>query len=207
MLDMCRITDCPVPAMISAILRRIARPRSAAIWGTETGLLTREAVDAVVAPLSNLLDQTPAPPGKREHLALIMQGQNQIHSLNAGVHRFSPLASQPLVECCLRIPSWEWVSGGINRAVARAAFAGELPRQVTTRTSKTGPDSFLRQAYAVHRARIAGQLLDGILVAEHVVDRVALEHALATDVLRDEQTFGRVLDILEVENWARSWTA
>ena len=53
---------------------------------------------------------------------------------------------------------------------------------------------------------IAGQLLDGILVAEHIVDRAALEHALATDVLRDEQTFGRVLDILEAENWARSWT-
>ena len=207
MLDMCRITDCPAPAMISATLRRIARSRSAAIWGTETGLLTREAADAVVAPLSDWLDQTPAPPGKREHLALIIQGQNQIHGVNAGVHRFSPLASQPLVECCLRIPSWEWASGGINRAVARAAFARELPRQVIARTSKTGPDSFLRQAYSVHRARIAGQLLDGILVAEHIVDRAALEHALATDVLRDEQTFGRVLDILEAENWARSWTA
>mgnify|MGYP002780861574 CR=1 FL=1 len=207
MLDMCRVTDCPVPAMVSATLRRIVRPRSAGIWGTETGLLTREAAGAVVAPLSDWLDQTPAPPGKREHLALMMQGQNQIHSLNAGVRRFSPLASQPLVECCLRIPSWEWASGGINRAVARAAFATELPGQVTARTSKTGPDSFLRQAYAVHRTRIAGQLLDGILVAEHIVDRAALEHALATDVLRDDQTFGRVLDILEAENWARSWTA
>lgn len=39
------------------------------------------------------------------------------------------------------------------------------------------------------------------------VDRAALKHALATDVLRDDQTFGRELDILEAESGARSWIA
>ncbi|AKM08758.1 hypothetical protein AB433_00020 [Croceicoccus naphthovorans] len=61
--------------------------------------------------------------------------------------------SQPLLEFCLGVPTWTWVTGGQNRALARAAFADLLPRSVLDRTSKAGPDSFIRSAFDRHPRR------------------------------------------------------
>ena len=119
---------------------------------------------------------------------------------------FSPLASQPLVEFCIGIPTWIWAHGGMNRALARAAFAHDLPPAVMARTSKAGPDSFVRQVFAQNRTVIGERLLDGLLAANGVIDRRAVEEALATDETEDDSNFDRVLDLLEAENWARSWT-
>ena len=52
---------------------------------------------------------------------------------------------------------------------------------------------------------IGERLLDGLLAAHGVIDRHALEAALRTDETEDNSVFGRVLDFLEAENWARSW--
>ena len=94
----------------------------------------------------------------------------------------------------------------MNRALARAAFAHDLPPAVMARTSKAGPDSFVRQVFAQNRTVIGERLLDGLLAANGVIDRRAVEEALATDETEDDSNFDRVLDLLEAENWARSWT-
>src|SRR6185312_240696 len=47
-----------------------------------------------------------------------------------------PLLSQPVVEACLRVPSWMSISGGHNRVAARTAFADVLPPDILNRRSK-----------------------------------------------------------------------
>lgn len=148
--DMCLVTGCDIRTMGSATIKRLFRRAADPTWLPDHRLLSRhddtaETLDA----LSPWLKYTPEiADGKRDHLALIMRSQLHIHGLAAdGLPRFSPLASQPLVEHCLKVPTWLWCKGGKNRAVARAAFASHLPREIVERTSKAGPDSFIHHYF------------------------------------------------------------
>ncbi|MGB5779081.1 MAG: asparagine synthase-related protein [Allopontixanthobacter sediminis] len=207
LIDMCRITGCSVPTMLAAVFRRWLGNRKRESWSANESLLIRSSETAICEPAVPWLSDAVQPgSGKRDHLVLMMRAQNHIHNLAAGLPRFSPLASQPLVEFCLGVPTWVWAHGGRNRALARAAFAQDLPPAVMARTSKAGPDSFVRQVFAQNRAAIGERLLDGLLAAHGVIDRHAVEEALGTDETNDNSIFDRVLDLLEAENWARSWT-
>lgn len=206
LLDMCRITGCSVPTMLAAVGRR-ALPRAPVDpWPADTSLLCADVRVAAPEPLVDRLH-----PGKRirsgkdDHLRLLMRAQNHVHGLTGPLWRFSPLASQPLVEFCLGVPSWVWCHGGRNRAPARAAFARELPASIVGRTSKAGPDSFIRAAFARNRAAIRERLLDGLLAANGLIDHDAVEKAVAVDEVTDIAIVDRLLDLLEAENWSRSW--
>ena len=207
LIDMCHITGCSVPTMVAAVLRRRLGKGTRESWPVDASLLTCGTDAAYSEPLVPWLSPLGiSGSGKRDHMVLIMRAQNHIHGLAAGPPRFSPLMSQPLMEFCLGVPTWIWTHGGRNRALARAAFAQELPPAVLARTSKAGPDSFVRQIFALNRNSIAERLLDGLLAANGVIDRHAVEAALRTDERDDNSMFGRILDLLEAENWARSWT-
>ncbi len=205
--DMCRVTGCDVPTMMRASLRRLLR-RPDAGWPPDTSLLSDRGVDLEYCePLTPWLTQDCGQhKGKRDHLALIMQAQNHVHGFGPGPPRFSPLMSQPLVELCLGVPTWLWPHGGRNRALARMAFAGDLPSSIIARTSKAGPDSFVRAIYRHHRSAFRELLLDGQLVAESVLDREAVERAFDLDTSTPGSTVYRLLDFAEAENWARSWS-
>src|SRR3546814_10817974 len=41
-----------------------------------------------------------------------------------------PLMSQPIIEACLSVPSWEACRGGSDRSFTRRAFTGDLPPTV-----------------------------------------------------------------------------
>src|SRR3546814_5825518 len=75
-----------------------------------------------------------------------------------------PLLSQPVVELCLSIPTWQWVHGGRGRAVARAAVAGILPDLLVERTTKGSPSGFVRRVYAAQGNAAREMLTDGKLV-------------------------------------------
>ena len=206
-LDMCRITGCSVPTMLKATLRRLGRRQSQEWWPPDERFLTPEAAKAPWEALTPWLDRfEDRRSGKHDHMRLIMHAQNHIHGLSAGLPRLSPLASQPLIEFCLSIPTWLWAEGGVNRALARTAFASDLPAAILGRTSKAGPDSFIRDSFAANYAVIRERLLDGLLAAHYVIDRSAVERALAVDSFTDETVIDRLLDLLEAENWSRSWT-
>lgn len=206
--DMCRVTGCDLVTMMLAVLRRLLRRRPSSPWPADTRLLadTSDPRDEG-EPLSPWLDAFGDQPcGKRDHLALIMRAQHQIHGLGAGgLPRFSPLMSQPLLEFCLSVPSWLWCQGGINRSLARSAFASDLPRSIMLRTSKAGPDSFIRQSFVVNRPAIRELLLGGLLAEHGLLDSREVEQALEVDALSGDSIVYRLLDLAEAESWARSW--
>lgn len=205
-MDMCRITGCSMVTVLVATARRLRRGLDRTVWPPDNRLLARDIAHAGDTPLTPWIAHCRgARSGAHDHLRLLMHAQNHIHGVTQPRPRFSPLASQPLVEFCLGVPSWLWARGGKNRAVARAAFAERLPAEVVARTSKAGPDSFIRVAFARNRKVIRERILDGLLAAEGLLDRPALESALDIDEFGGDVLVDRILDILEAENWARSW--
>lgn len=206
-LDMCHITGCSLPVMLAAALRRMRGAGPKDFWPADTSLLACDVQEIEPQPLTPwLAGWTPRRSGAIDHLRLLMHAQNHLHGVAEDARRLSPLASQPLVEYCLGVPSWVWSHAGRNRAPARSAFARELPVSVRTRTSKTGPDSFLRLAFARHRPVIRERLLGGLLSANNILDRSAVESALDVDEVTDLVQIERLMDLLEAENWARSWS-
>src|SRR3546814_18441863 len=66
---------------------------------------------------------------------------------------------------CLSIPTWQWVRGGRDRAVARAAVADLLPALIAQRRTKGGPPGFLRRVLNARADDAIRMLVDGRLIA------------------------------------------
>lgn len=116
----------------------------------------------------------------------------------------APLLSQPVVEYCLQIPSWTWVSGGRDRAVARAAFANRLPPEVVWRRGKGRIESLCVSAYLSQRPALRELLLGGRLAAQGLLDIAAIEAYFARDNLEGNFDYFRLLEIADAERWVRS---
>src|SRR3546814_16329300 len=61
-----------------------------------------------------------------------------------------PLMSQPIIEACLSVPSWEACSGGSYRSFTRRAFTGDLPHTGIEVRIKGGPDNIALQIPRYH---------------------------------------------------------
>lgn len=205
--DTCRVTGCDLGTMARATSRRLWWKPGFPAWPADARLLTQPPpLFANIDPLTPWTDVAVGKHGgKHDHLALIMRAQNHIHGLSAPAPRFSPLMSQPLVELCLRIPTWLWCDGGLNRSIARHAFANELPPTLRGRTAKAGPDSYIRAIFERNRRTIAQIVLDGLLLGGGLLDRAAVERAFTIDACSEGSLVYRLLDLAEAELWAQSW--
>ena len=115
-----------------------------------------------------------------------------------------PLLSQPVMEACLRVPSWMWIAGGRNRAMARAAFSKELPHEVLNRRSK---GTFMNYTFAVYRKNketISRFLLDGQLCSRGLLDPRKLNLFLESPLPARDRSFMRIFDLCMIENWVRN---
>lgn len=208
LLDMCSVTQCDVLTMLRATAKLVFHRQGVPGPALDQTFLNK---DRAMTPRARLLtpymDTAPAKyPGKRAHVNLLMRIQNYVEGYDRV--RFSPvmapLLAQPIVEICLRIPTWEWCAGGINRSAARRAFADSLPQQIIRRTSKSGPDSLTAVVFERNRKKLRGQLLGGVLREREIIDGPTVEHALSDPRTGQQQTLFRLLDLADAEAWARS---
>ncbi len=116
----------------------------------------------------------------------------------------APLLSQPVVELCLSIPSWDWIAGGHDRAAARAAFANRLPSEVAWRRGKGRLETMCAQIFIGQRATIRELLLEGRLAREGLVDRERAEAYLARDRIDGDYDYFRLLELADIERWIAS---
>lgn len=144
-------------------------------------------------------------PGDRERISDLAMTQFYRDSVPRGMNRQlrMPLLSQPVVEACLKVPSWMWIAGGRNRAVARSAFADLLPPEILSRRSKGTFMGYLGAVYQKNRHQIEDFLLTGHLHAEGFLDTRALQQFVDSDQPARDTTFTRVVDLCMVENWVR----
>lgn len=196
------------------VLRRaiLARARRLSRYGfaLDCRLLSPAAMSAAQGAGDHRWLEAPrgALPGKAAHIGLIAAAQSVVEGFDPldAVPLLSPLISQPVVEACLRVPSWLWFDQGHNRAVARDAFAGLLPHDIVRRRSKGGPDGFIAELYRHHRPLIRDLLMEGLLMAHGLLDRGALDQAMAEQGPVQRHDFLRVMQLVDAEIWARART-
>jgi asparagine synthase (glutamine-hydrolysing) len=145
-------------------------------------------------------------PGRAAHVALLTPAQNMVEAVNAGApyEAISPLASQPVIEAALRVPSWLWIAPGHDRACVRAAFRERLPSPILDRRSKGTPSTFVAQIFESHRDTIREMLFGGWLAQNGLVDAAALAQALAGEAPVRDLGFAALMTLLDVEAWARA---
>ncbi|MBE0547742.1 MAG: hypothetical protein IH627_08825 [Rubrivivax sp.] len=147
------------------------------------------------------------PIGKRTQARQLMYPMNYYDPFEreAAPEMLNPLLSQPLVELCLRIPTYVLTQGGRGRALARRAFAAELPPEIATRRSKGGMEEHIRAVLLDNLDFAQGLLLDGELVRRGLIDRARAEALLCGEPATLASRAGEVHTSLAIEAWLRHW--
>lgn len=206
-IDIARLTSTSVPAVWHRALARLWRG-GAALGTPDTSFLGSAglAMAKSVPDHPWLSPDIAVPPGKAAHIASLVRAQRYRHGYAPGkAEAVLPLLAQPIVECCLSIPSWRWCAGGENRAVARAAYSDLLPKDIAHRRTKGGADSFCVELIERHRPAIRDMLLGGLLAQHGLLDRAAIAQSL-DEGAAERGDVHRILAFVDAEAWVRSWS-
>ena len=117
----------------------------------------------------------------------------------------NPLLAQPVMELGLSLSVVDLTWGGRDRALARRAFAADLPAVLIERRSKGDVGAFYGQALARRLDGLKTYLLDGALADEGCIDRDALAALLSTEHLLWRGGHGEILSLALIEAWLRHW--
>ena len=167
--------------------------------------LPRNASDYVTHPWDRAADDLPK--GKRYQihvLAELMNRQrpNPCAELAAEHH---PLVSQPIVELCLRIPTYLLVRGGRQRSLARDAFADRVPTEILNRDDKGGTTAYILRSIRNSESFLSDLILGGQLARERIIDATKLEPYIGgATPIRTEQ-LASLLACVATEVWVRLW--
>jgi asparagine synthase (glutamine-hydrolysing) len=113
----------------------------------------------------------------------------------------APLLSQPVIELCLRIPSYVHAGNARDRNVARCAFAADLPRTIVTRRAKGGMEEHTKLALKYNLKLVRELLQDGALVRHGLLDRRKLEAVLSGRPERIDTTAVELYRYVNAEAW------
>ncbi|HLT00906.1 MAG TPA: asparagine synthase-related protein [Geminicoccaceae bacterium] len=199
--DLAQMHGTTVRAVMRAAWRRSRKPMAS--WRRDDTFLAPGA--AAEQPPRHPWLEPPArvPRGKLEHLQSIMSIRHFLADPGPGrTAAIHPLLAQPVLEACLRVPTWLWVRGGRDRAVARRAFADLLPPAIAARRSKGGLGSMVSSAYLAGRGQLEALLLDGKLASMRLLDRDAVAATLRRPG-EPEAAYLRLLDMAAAETWLR----
>lgn len=152
-----------------------------------------------------LSTSTDSLPGDRERIGDLAGTQAFRDGLPRGARRRlrMPLLSQPVVEACLKVPSWMCIADGSNRAIARRAFADLLPQKILDRRSKGTFVSYSGAVYQRNKGRMREYLLSGHLQERGLLDTDTLNHFFDRNHSPRDRSFMRIFDLCVVENWVR----
>jgi len=116
-----------------------------------------------------------------------------------------PLISQPIIECCIQIPSHIMSRGGVSRGLVREAFRDRLPTEVVDRKTKGATTNYFSRLLIENIATVRSLLLGGRLVEEGLLDRAALERELSEGSLIRGVELHSILNAVRAESWLRAW--
>lgn len=116
-----------------------------------------------------------------------------------------PLLARPVVEACLAVPTWRLTHGSGNRALARHLFADWLPDIVRNRRNKGEATIYYRRSIAENLPWLRAFLLDGVLVANGLLDGEGIDAALRDESLIWTQDARMIPVYASFEAWARYW--
>ena len=145
-------------------------------------------------------------PVKHTQMALLADVLNRHRHLAGAEHAYErhPLLSQPLVELCMRIPTYVLVGGGRSRALARKAFEHILPAEILNRAGKGDYSQQARELIRESETLLRDLLLNGFLVRHRLVSRNELErHLVHGQSLKEDQVWP-LGSCIAIEVWAEA---
>ncbi|HEY7810900.1 MAG TPA: asparagine synthase-related protein [Allosphingosinicella sp.] len=205
--DLSEICNCTLWTAARFAGRKLNRPPRPPYWPRELDFLGADAADIRCDGHPWLEAPRGTPVGKREHVRAILHVRHFLDAPNweSDAWFVHPLLAQPLLELCLRVPTWMWTREGRDRAVARSAFAPLLPPEILNRRSKGRLESVFLKAFAANRPHLLDLLSGGRLEAMGLLDRQSVELYLAAPGEPQDQRYFRIFELAAVELWLRSW--
>jgi asparagine synthase (glutamine-hydrolysing) len=206
--DVLRLTGRSIPEILREAWRYRQRYRGRFDWAAETEFLSQKRLATERVGFDHPWLSPPAgtPIGKVEHVASLLRIQGSIDGFErSGPPLINPLLSQPIIEACLSIPTWQWCAAGRNRSVARQAYSEVLPMQLLNRRSKGGPNAFAFRLMNANRAILKALLVDGLLVEKGILEREAVAGAFKGDMPLSANNCFHLSFLAEAETWCRYW--
>ncbi|WP_177204231.1 asparagine synthase-related protein [Sphingobium sp. AP50] len=207
--DLALLTDSPQwKVMWRGLNRAWARSRDYH-WPLERAFLGPEARSVAQSEITHEWMRAPPGelPGKAQHIAWILGVLNHLegHEREHARPTLWPLLAQPVVETCLSIPSWAWISGGQNRVIARQGFAELLPSEILERRSKGSPDSFVIDLFESNKSRIEAWLCEGWLAGQGLIEVDAISRRCRQPQVHRDTSCWKIFRLVDAESWARCW--
>lgn len=173
-------------ALKRALVDRSHRGNPAAGAGRFLTLMSQGARDVAAATAQRFihpawLAAADLPIGKFHQLGALICPPDYYNPLlrEASAERVHPLLSQPLLELCLATPTYILTEGGQGRALARRAFAGDMPPEIAGRRSKGGIEQYVTMVLRRNLPFARELLLDGHLVKQGLLDAARVDAALS----------------------------
>jgi asparagine synthase (glutamine-hydrolysing) len=174
-------------------------------------LIKRELIHDLIASADE--GSTPEtheePPGRLWQASLVKASRTYSgpFTLDDDPEYVAPLLSQPVIELCMRIPTWFQMTGRRDRALARDAFARDLPPEILHRRGKGDAERLASSTVLANLGFLREMLLDGIVLRQGFLDARKLEAALETTPSADSVNSVPLFGLLGAEIWARAWEA
>lgn len=208
--NVCAVTGASAASAIGQALKMLRKRGRNYKWSSDPHFLDRAFVQsqAAVVPSHPWLIAPPGSlPGDIGRIAMLLRILPHLDAYDRAkpFSLANPLVSQPIVEACLGIPSWQMCAGGQNRAIIRQCFADRLPAVVVNRRTKAGPDSFIVKLLDQRLDQIRDRLLGGRLVQAGLIDAVALEGALVPGQPRKPTDYLHIMMLADCEAWIERW--
>ena len=211
-IDIADITGADIFTIFRKAIARAFKPVLHALPGGDKSFLDPELLARALdkaEPHPWLRPPAGIMPGRAAHAAMIKRSQigHEFYPRADGPVSVAPLLSQPIMELCLRIPSWEWTRGGIDRSAVRRAFQGALPAATLQRRSKGGPGGFMQQIYQKKSEQIRDILTDGGLQRLGILDGKLLPTDLIATPGTASPVPARLMMLAAADGWVQAWPA
>jgi asparagine synthase (glutamine-hydrolysing) len=147
------------------------------------------------------------PPGRQRQISLLADIVNRHRPLQGleRAYEHHPLLSQPIIEQCLRTPTYLHLEGGRHRSLARYAFRDCVPQQILEREDKGATTQLTVESIRRSERFLCELLLDGILARERVFARDQLESCLRDGRALKTTELPPLLGCIAAEVWIRAW--
>lgn len=173
-------------------------------WGTNPeicSVLTDIVMDAPWDKASDI------PPIKRDTIGPLMYPTDKYERLRGlpTLDGIDPLLSQPVVEACIKIPTYVHQYNGKERGLARSAFRAYLVDEVRLRQFKRNGAPFFSEMVARNRHFYLDFLMDGLLAKRDLLDKKAIERVLHDPSVAEPEHYHMISQMANVEAWSRTW--
>lgn len=147
------------------------------------------------------------PQAKARHIATmtLMNDMARPNARGRYLQVVQPLFSQPLVELAIQIPTYMFSWPGVDRGLARLAFADLLPNKILFRQSKGSPGSYFDQIFDKNFCKIKEILRNSPLLDNGMFDPEKFKECFENGKKQNSQLKGYVMETISCHYWLERW--